>query len=150
MCRARTRAKSIGAHARNIKKYCCVHLFVCFTCTFLFTTQERRKIFSFSQHFVICTYCTLLSHHPFSLHVCGPLPMLITHSKILTLIKKLLGDRDSTICTHTIYPDKPTVLVVKDTLQDDRFKDFPSVTGPPHVRYLVCIPVPHLYVFAVI
>jgi PAS domain S-box-containing protein len=36
-------------------------------------------------------------------------------------------------CAHTIHQDD--VMVIYDTLQDDRFHDNPLVLGPPHMRF---------------
>jgi hypothetical protein len=48
--------------------------------------------------------------------------------------------RDS-FCGHTIQiKDKQGVFVVPDTLQDDRFTQFPQVTGPPYVRFYAGAP----------
>jgi diguanylate cyclase (GGDEF)-like protein len=41
--------------------------------------------------------------------------------------------RDVSFCGHAIASDLP-VLLVPDTLQDERFFDNPMVVGPPHVR----------------
>jgi PAS domain S-box-containing protein len=43
------------------------------------------------------------------------------------------GDRQSAFCAHTILDNR--VLVVEDTTADDRFRQNPSVTGSPGVRF---------------
>ncbi|WP_020201677.1 sensor domain-containing diguanylate cyclase [Cupriavidus sp. WS] len=46
--------------------------------------------------------------------------------------------RSSSICAHAILGND--ILVVPDTLRDDRFKDNPFVTGKPHVRFYAGYP----------
>jgi diguanylate cyclase (GGDEF)-like protein len=48
------------------------------------------------------------------------------------------GDRDSSICNHTIMGDSP--LIVPDTLQDERFVDNVYVTQAPFVRFYAGYP----------
>jgi CheY-like chemotaxis protein len=43
--------------------------------------------------------------------------------------------RDASFCTYTILPDSPDVFVVEDAESDDRFANFPTVKGPPFVRF---------------
>jgi diguanylate cyclase (GGDEF)-like protein len=46
--------------------------------------------------------------------------------------------RDISFCTHTIRTDEP--LVVQDALADPRFSDSPLVTGEPHIRSYIGVP----------
>lgn len=49
------------------------------------------------------------------------------------------GDsREQSFCNYTIQ--LADVLVVDDTLADERFRDFPAVTGPDHVRFYAGAP----------
>lgn len=43
--------------------------------------------------------------------------------------------RDHAFCTYVVLEDSPDVFVVPDATQDDRFKNNPLVTGPPHIRF---------------
>ena len=47
-------------------------------------------------------------------------------------------DRPTSICGHTVNRD--SMLVVPDTLLDDRFRDNPLVTDPPNVRFYAGTP----------
>ena len=46
--------------------------------------------------------------------------------------------REVSFCSHTIL--SKGLLVVEDTLQDERFRNFPSVEGFPHVRFYAAVP----------
>jgi len=46
--------------------------------------------------------------------------------------------RSISFCTHTIRKDEP--LVIPDAREDPRFRDSPLVTGAPHVRAYVGVP----------
>ncbi|PVB61369.1 PAS-domain containing protein [Labrenzia sp. 011] len=46
--------------------------------------------------------------------------------------------REISICQHTILTDE--LLVVPDTLEDERFRDNPMITGEPHVRFYAGCP----------
>ncbi len=47
--------------------------------------------------------------------------------------------RDQAFCAHAIHDDQ--VLLVQDTLQDDRFAENPLVVGEPHVRFYAGCPI---------
>ena len=44
------------------------------------------------------------------------------------------GPRESSFCGHTVVSGNK-ILIIPDTLKDDRFRDNPQVTGKPHVRF---------------
>lgn len=48
--------------------------------------------------------------------------------------------RRSAFCAWTFLPDAPRVLVVPDTLQDQRFKENPLVVGAPYIRFYAGAP----------
>ncbi|WP_369139221.1 PP2C family protein-serine/threonine phosphatase [Modestobacter versicolor] len=43
------------------------------------------------------------------------------------------GPRETAFCDHTIRDTE--TLVVEDATADERFADYPSVVGPPHIRF---------------
>lgn len=47
--------------------------------------------------------------------------------------------RDQSFCTYTIM--SPSVMVVEDTLLDEKFKSHPFVVGPPKLRFYAGAPV---------
>jgi diguanylate cyclase (GGDEF)-like protein/PAS domain S-box-containing protein len=49
-------------------------------------------------------------------------------------------NRDAAFCVHVIS-DRDRVLVVPDTLVDDRFRTNPLVVGPPYVRFYAGAPI---------
>ncbi|MFD1733809.1 GAF domain-containing protein [Deinococcus malanensis] len=50
-------------------------------------------------------------------------------------------DRSVSMCTHAL--DHDGVLVVPDTMQDERFVGNPLVTGPLHIRFYAGAPCSH-------
>lgn len=49
------------------------------------------------------------------------------------------GARDTSFCAHTLSNPKE-IMIIPDSLEDDRFYDNPSVTGHPNVRCYVGVP----------
>ncbi|KAA6422720.1 MAG: mixed lineage kinase, partial [Trebouxia sp. A1-2] len=49
--------------------------------------------------------------------------------------------RPYALCTWTLVPDSPEVLMIEDLTQDARFRDFELVTQPPYLRSYVGAPV---------
>ena len=49
------------------------------------------------------------------------------------------GPRAISFCGHALVEEE--MLVVPDTLKDDRFKDNPMVVGEPHIRFYAGVPV---------
>jgi len=47
--------------------------------------------------------------------------------------------RDQSFCAHALLERQP--LVVPDALDDARFSDNPLVTGPPHIRFYMGVPI---------
>ncbi len=48
--------------------------------------------------------------------------------------------RDMSICAHAIKTGRDSLFIVPDTLQDDRFRNNPLVTGDPHIRFYAGAP----------
>lgn len=46
--------------------------------------------------------------------------------------------RDVSFCSHTILEEQ--IMVVNDALYDERFKNNPLVTSPPHIRFYAGVP----------
>ncbi len=78
-------------------------------------------------------------------HICQvPMAMLSLVDDHRQWFKSKLGvqvketSRDSSICAHAIQ--QHDLFIVPDTLQDDRFRESPLVTGEPHVRFYAGAP----------
>lgn len=48
--------------------------------------------------------------------------------------------REYSICTWTLIPIKPEVLVVEDLTTDGRYSSHPVVCQPPHIRFYASVP----------
>lgn len=77
--------------------------------------------------------------------ICGtPMAQLSLVDKDRQWFKSKVGldesqtPRDIAFCAHTILQTDP--LIVNDATQDDRFRDSPLVTEPPHVRFYAGVP----------
>jgi signal transduction histidine kinase/ActR/RegA family two-component response regulator len=46
--------------------------------------------------------------------------------------------RNSSFCSHVVFSKE--ILLVTDALEDERFFDNPLVTGPPHIRFYLGVP----------
>lgn len=49
------------------------------------------------------------------------------------------GDRAISFCGHALVEDE--ILIIPDTLKDERFADNPMVTGEPHIRFYAGVPI---------
>ncbi len=47
--------------------------------------------------------------------------------------------RGATFCDRTVHDE--TVIIVEDARLDERFRDLPSVSGPPHLRFYAGFPI---------
>jgi len=54
-------------------------------------------------------------------------------------LKATEGDRAISFCGHALVEDD--MLVVNDTLEDERFADNPMVIGEPHIRFYAGVPI---------
>ncbi len=54
-------------------------------------------------------------------------------------LSKTEGDRAISFCGHALVEDE--ILIIKDTLEDDRFADNPMVTGEPYIRFYAGVPI---------
>lgn len=54
-------------------------------------------------------------------------------------LSKTEGDRAISFCGHALVEDE--ILVIKDTLEDERFADNPIVTGEPYIRFYAGVPI---------
>lgn len=77
--------------------------------------------------------------------ICGtPMAQLSLVDKDRQWFKSKVGldesqtPRDVAFCAHTILHADP--LIVNDATRDDRFRDNPLVTEPPHVRFYAGVP----------
>ncbi len=55
-------------------------------------------------------------------------------------LEKKEGPRAIAFCGHVVAMEKD-VLIVEDTLKDERFVDNPMVTGEPHIRFYAGVPI---------
>ena len=54
-------------------------------------------------------------------------------------LSKTEGDRAISFCGHALVENE--ILIIKDTLKDERFADNPMVTGGPHIRFYAGVPI---------
>ena len=54
-------------------------------------------------------------------------------------LSKTEGDRAISFCGHALVEDK--ILVIPDTLKDERFSDNPMVVGEPYIRFYAGVPI---------
>lgn len=67
---------------------------------------------------------------------------LVDHHRLWFKAQRGLGicetARDTSFCTHAI--ETPTPFIVRDALEDDRFRESPLVTGAPYIRAYAGVP----------
>src|SRR3989344_9132904 len=54
-------------------------------------------------------------------------------------LSKTEGERAISFCGHALVENE--ILVIKDTLEDERFADNPLVTGEPYIRFYAGVPI---------
>ena len=54
-------------------------------------------------------------------------------------LSKTEGDRAISFCGHALVENE--ILIIPDTLKDERFKDNPMVTGEPYLRFYAGVPI---------
>jgi len=54
-------------------------------------------------------------------------------------LSKTEGDRAISFCGHALVENE--ILIIPDTLKDERFKDNPMVTGEPYIRFYAGVPI---------
>lgn len=54
-------------------------------------------------------------------------------------LSKTEGDRAISFCGHALVEDE--ILIIPDTLKDERFADNPMVTGEPYIRFYAGVPI---------
>jgi len=54
-------------------------------------------------------------------------------------LSKTEGDRAISFCGHALVENE--ILIIPDTLKDERFKDNPMVIGEPYIRFYAGVPI---------
>ena len=60
--------------------------------------------------------------------------------KSKTGIEQQEYSREDSFCTHAIMHEPSEIMVVQDALEDERFANNPLVTGEPHIRFYIGVP----------